>query len=148
MEYLIKENVLYRNNNFLKEKISEDHFIINKKEEDAGSHILLDLWNTEFNNSIKFLKKIMRESINVSGATLLHMHLHRFGKEQGISGVAILAESHISVHTWPERNFLAFDIFMCGDTKPELAAKYLIQTLNPKKKIIKLIKRGVKKRVK
>ena len=109
---------------------------------------MLDLWNTEFNDSIKFLKKIMRESINVSGATLLHMHLHRFGKEQGISGVAILAESHISVHTWPERNFLAFDIFMCGDTKPELAAKYLIQTLNPKKKIIKLIKRGVKKRVK
>ena len=148
MEYLIKENVLYRNNNFLKEKISEDHFIINKKEEYAGSHILLDLWNTEFNNSIKFLKKIMRESIDVSGATLLHMHLHRFGKEQGISGVAILAESHISVHTWPERNFLAFDIFMCGDTKPELAAKYLIQTLNPKKKILKLIKRGVKKRVK
>ena len=148
MEYLIKENVLYRNNNFLKEKISKDHFIINNKEEYAGSHILLDLWNTEFNNSIKFLKKIMRESINVSGATLLHMHLHRFGKEQGISGVAILAESHISVHTWPERNFLAFDIFMCGDTKPELAAKYLIQTLNPKKKILKLIKRGVKKRVK
>ena len=119
MEYLIKENVLYRNNNFLKEKISEDHFIINKKEEYAGSHILFDLWNTEFNNSIKFLKKIMRESINVSGATLLHMHLHRFGKEQGISGVAILAESHISVHTWPERNFMAFDIFMCGDTKTE-----------------------------
>ena len=148
MEYLIKENVLYRNNNFLKEKISKDHFIINNKEEYAGSHILLDLWNTEFNNSIKFLKKIMRESINVSGATLLHIHLHRFGKEQGISGVAILAESHISVHTWPERNFLAFDIFMCGDTKPELAAKYLIQTLNPKKKILKLIKRGVKKRVK
>ena len=146
MEYLIKEKVLYRNNNFLKEKISQDHFIINDKEEYAGSHILLDLWNTEFDNSIKFLKKIIRESIKVSGATLLHMHLHRFGKEQGISGVAILAESHISVHTWPERNFLAFDIFMCGDTRPELAAKYLIKILNPKKKLIKLIKRGVKKR--
>ena len=145
MEYLIKEKVLYRNNNFLKEKISQDHFIINDKEEYAGSHILLDLWNTEFDNSIKFLKKIIRESIKVSGATLLHMHLHRFGKEQGISGVAILAESHISVHTWPERNFLAFDIFMCGDTRPELAAKYLIKILNPKKKLIKLIKRGVKK---
>ena len=146
MEYIIKEKVLYRNNNFLKEKISQDHFIINDKEEYAGSHILLDLWNTEFDNSIKFLKKIIRESIKVSGATLLHMHLHRFGKEQGMSGVAILAESHISVHTWPERNFLAFDIFMCGDTRPELAAKYLIQILNPKKKLIKLIKRGVKKR--
>ena len=148
MEYLVKEKVVYKKNYFLKEKISKDHFIINKNEEYAGSHILLDLWNVEFNNSIKSLKKIILESIKLSGATLLHIHFHRFGKEQGISGVAILAESHISVHTWPERNFLAFDIFMCGDTKPELAAKYLIQTLNPKKKILKLIKRGVKKRVK
>ena len=59
----------------------------------------------------------------------MHLHLHRFEKEQGISGVAVLAESHISVHTWPGKKFIAFDIFMCGDTKPELAAKYLIQNL-------------------
>ena len=148
MEYLVKEKVVYKKNYFLKEKISKDHFIINKNEEYAGSHILLDLWNVEFNNSIKSLKKIILESIKLSGATLLHIHFHRFGKEQGISGVAILAESHISVHTWPERNFLAFDIFMCGDTRPDLAAKHLIKALNPNRKVIKLIKRGVKKYVK
>ena len=69
--------------------------------------------------------------------------MHRFGKEQGISGVAVLAESHISVHTWPERDYIAFDIFMCGDTNPQAAAAYLIKNLKPKKKILKKIKRGV-----
>ena len=73
------------------------------------------------------------------------MHFHRFGKEQGISGVAVLAESHISVHTWPERNYVAFDIFMCGDTSPEIGAEHLIKTFNPKRKVVKIIKRGVKK---
>ena len=93
-------------------------------------------------------KKIIRESIQVSGATLLHLHLHRFGKEQGISGVAVLAESHMSVHTWPERGYVAFDIFMCGDTNPQLAAEYLVKTFKPKKEILRKIKRGVIKVVK
>ena len=84
----------------------------------------------------------MRQAIKISGAKILHMHMHRFGEEQGISGVAVLAESHISVHTWPERKYIAFDIFMCGDTNPELACKYLIETLKPKKKKVELIKRG------
>jgi len=74
---------------------------------------------------------------------MLHIHLHRFGKEEGISGVAILAESHISVHTWPERDYIAFDIFMCGDTKPKEAAQYLIDTLKPKKNKITNLRRGV-----
>ena len=73
---------------------------------------------------------------------MLHIHLHRFGKNQGISGVAVLAESHISVHTWPERNYMAFDIFMCGDTSPELAAEFLVKKFNPQRKKIKTIKRG------
>ena len=74
---------------------------------------------------------------------MLHIHLHRFGKEEGISGVAILAESHISVHTWPERDYIAFDIFMCGDTKPQEASQYLIDTLKPKKNKITNLRRGV-----
>ena len=62
----------------------------------------------------------------------MHLHLHRFGKEQGISGVAVLAESHISVHM-AERNYIAFDIFMCGDTNPEEAADYLVKFFAEKK---------------
>ena len=86
----------------------------------AGQHLLLDCWGVEFNNSIITLKKVLKNAIKVSGATLLHIHLHRFGKQQGISGVAVLAESHISVHTWPERDYIAFDMFMCGDTNPSV----------------------------
>ena len=148
MECFIKEKVVSQKKIIPSKNISKDHFIIENKQEYAGHHILLDLWHIEFNNSIKTLKKIILESIKISGATLLHLHLHRFGKEQGISGVAVLAESHLSVHTWPERGYIAFDIFMCGDTNPQLAAEYLIKTFKPKKEILKKIKRGVIKIVK
>ena len=148
MECFIKEKVVSQEKIIPSKNISKDHFIIENKQEYAGYHILLDLWHIEFNNSIKTLKKIIVESIKISGATLLHLHLHRFGKGQGISGVAVLAESHISVHTWPERGYIAFDIFMCGDTNPQLAADYLVKTFKPKKEILKKIKRGVTKIVK
>ena len=85
----------------------------------------------------------VKNSVKLSGATMLHIHLHRFGKEQGISGVAVLAESHISVHTWPERDYIAFDIFMCGDTNPEEAADYLVKFFRPKKNQLTIIKRGI-----
>ncbi len=51
----------------------------------------------------------------------LHIHLHKFEDGGGISGVAVLAESHISVHTWPEKGFAAFDVFMCGNAEPRKA---------------------------
>ncbi len=145
MEYLIKEKTFSQKKLVTSRNISKDHFIVENTCEYAGQHILLDLWNVKFDNSIKTLKKIITECILISKATLLHLHLHRFGKSQGISGVAVLAESHISVHTWPERNYIAFDIFMCGDTNPELAADYLTHIFQPKKKLLKKIKRGVVK---
>ena len=136
--------------NFEKKKhtnktITNDHFIIDKGKIYAGKHVILDLWNVKFDNNMVTLKRIIKDAIVVSKATLLHMHLHKFGKEQGISGVAVLAESHISVHTWPERNYIAFDIFMCGDTFPSLAAESIVNSLKPKRKKIKVIKRGEKK---
>ena len=101
---------------YYEKEVSEDYFIIEKNIIFAGTHIILDLWNCNFSNNILSLKKIIKQAANLSKANILHMHMHRFGKEQGISGVAVLAESHISVHTWPERNYMAFDIFMCGNT--------------------------------
>ncbi|MAJ24349.1 MAG: adenosylmethionine decarboxylase [Rickettsiales bacterium] len=139
MEFLI-QNKKKKN---VKKIISEDHFIIEDNSAYAGKHIVIDLWNTTFDNKVSTLKKIIKKAINIANAKMLHIHLHRFGKEQGISGVAVLAESHISVHTWPEREYIAFDIFMCGDTMPEMAAKYLVKFLNPKRKNINIIKRGI-----
>lgn len=143
MEYFEKESITSQKKLVSRKNISADHFIVEKKQLYAGNHLLLDLWGVAFDNSVRTLKKTLKNAINLSGATLLHIHLHRFGKEQGISGVAVLAESHISVHTWPERDYIAFDIFMCGDTNPQAAAAYLIKNLKPKKKILKKIKRGV-----
>jgi len=73
----------------------------------------------------------LRESVEVAGATLLHIHLHHFTPNGGISGVAVLAESHISVHTWPERGYAAFDVFMCGDAEPEKTIPVLKQAFKP-----------------
>ena len=122
----------------LQKEVSKDYFIIEKNIIFAGTHIILDLWNCSFSNKIIRLKKYYKEAANLSKANILHMHMHRFGKEQGISGVAVLAESHISVHTWPERNYMAFDIFMCGNTYPELASEFLVKILKPKEKKLKL----------
>ena len=126
-----------------KKKITKDHFIVDHNQIYAGSHLIIDLWNTSFDNRINTLKKIIKKAVLIANATMLHIHLHRFGKEEGISGVAILAESHISVHTWPERDYIAFDIFMCGDTNPKEAAQFLIDTLKPKKNKNKSLRRGV-----
>jgi len=56
---------------------------------------------------------------------LLHIHLHHFSHNGGVSGVAVLAESHISVHTWPERDYAAIDVFMCGHTSPVEVSEHM-----------------------
>lgn len=87
----------------------------------AGTHILLDCWNAKNLDNLKHIEDALRSAIIESGATLLHIHLHHFTPNGGVSGVAVLAESHISIHTWPERDYAALDVFMCGDTTPHKA---------------------------
>jgi S-adenosylmethionine decarboxylase len=77
------------------------------------------------------MEQAMRAAVDAAGATLLHIHLHRFSPSGGLSGVAVLAESHISVHTWPERAFAAFDVFMCGNADPARAASVLREYFTP-----------------
>ena len=110
---------------------TEDHFIVRNGMEYAGSHLILDLWGAKNLDKLDIMENAMREAVVESGATLLHIHLHHFTPSGGISGVAVLAESHISVHTWPERDFAAFDVFMCGDAKPEMAIPVLKQHFSP-----------------
>jgi S-adenosylmethionine decarboxylase len=71
------------------------------------------------------------------------LHLHHFSPCGGVSGVAVLAESHISVHTWPEHNFAAFDIFMCGEAEPERAAAALQDALRPSRIELTEHRRGI-----
>jgi S-adenosylmethionine decarboxylase len=105
----------------------KDHFITRNGLTYAGSHLIIDLW----------------EAVNAAGATLLHIHLHTFSEGGGISGVAVLAESHISVHTWPEKGYAAFDVFMCGDAEPREALSVFKRAFNPGRIVVGEHKRGV-----
>ena len=99
----------------------------------AGTHLLVDLWDAKHLDDIERIENAMRECVEVCGATLLHIHLHHFSPSGGVSGVAVLAESHISVHTWPERDYAAFDVFMCGDAQPENAVAVLKRAFTPRR---------------
>jgi S-adenosylmethionine decarboxylase len=103
----------------------KDHFITVDGVRCAGKHMIIDLWGAKDLDKLDVMEAAMRKCVEVCGATLLHIHLHHFQPNGGISGVAVLAESHISVHTWPEYNYAAFDVFMCGESKPELAVGIL-----------------------
>jgi S-adenosylmethionine decarboxylase len=95
-----------------------DFFVERNGTRCAGVHLIIDLHGARRLNDLDHIDGVLRKCAEAAGATLLHIHLHRF-QPDGVSGVAVLAESHISIHTWPEAGFAALDVFMCGDTAPE-----------------------------
>ena len=102
-----------------------DHFVHRDGKVFAGTHLIIDLMGAERLTDKDHMEATFRACVDACGATLLHMHVHTFLPSGGLSGVAVLAESHISVHTWPERGYAAFDVFMCGDAEPEKAIPIL-----------------------
>ncbi len=119
-----------------------DHFIHRDGEVFAGTHLIIDLWGANRLDELAHMEAAMREAVKKAGATLLHIHLHHFTPNGGISGVAVLAESHISVHTWPEKDFAAFDVFMCGDAAPEKAIEVLKGFFTPDRVDVDNLRRG------
>jgi S-adenosylmethionine decarboxylase len=113
--------------------LPKDHFITRDGVQFAGTHLLLDLWGAKHLDDKARIEQAMRDCVVACGATLLHIHLHHFTPSFGVSGVAVLAESHISVHTWPERDYAAFDVFMCGDAQPENAIAVLKRAFFPER---------------
>jgi S-adenosylmethionine decarboxylase len=102
-----------------------DYFVERDGLRYAGSHLIIDLWDARHLDDAGVIELALRRSVRAAGATLLHLHLHRFDEGGGVSGVAVLAESHISVHTWPERGYAAIDVFMCGRTRPHAVVPIL-----------------------
>ncbi len=98
----------------------------------AGTHLVLDLWGAERLDDVDFVREVLERCVRAAGATLLHIHLHHFTPNGGVSGVAVLAESHISVHTWPERGYAALDIFMCGAADPHRCIPVLREAFRPR----------------
>lgn len=110
---------------------AKDHFIVRDGVTYAGTHLIIDVWDAKRVDDLALMKATLERCVLASGATLLHIHLHPFEPNGGISGVAVLAESHISVHSWPERDYAAFDVFMCGDADPYKALPILERAFGP-----------------
>ena len=94
--------------------MQKDYFVEKDGVKFAGTHLLVDLWGASNLCDPEQIDRALREAALAAGATILHSHFHHFSPNGGVSGVVVLAESHISIHTWPERDFAAVDIFMCG----------------------------------
>lgn len=108
-----------------------------------GIHVLLDIWRVSpARLDISLIEKMLRQAAHVAGATVLDVKLHSFGESGGITGVAILAESHITIHTWPELQYVAMDIFMCGACRVSLAVECIKEFLQPGEVSIIEHKRG------
>ena len=109
----------------------------------AGTHLIIELWEAENLNSIPKIRKIFKQAIKECGATLLRIDLHKFSPYGGISGMAIIAESHLSIHSWPEYGYAALDVFVCGTVDPYKAIPVFKKGFNTEKIQVVEIKRGI-----
>ena len=109
-----------------------------------SKHFLLELYRCDCEklNDESFLRCTLNRASKLANATVLNLISHKF-EPQGVTGIALLAESHISIHTWPESNYSAVDIFTCGkNMMPELASQYLIDSLMAKEHSLRIIERN------
>lgn len=118
-----------------------DHFCVRNGVECAGAHLIIDLYGAQRLNDIDHIEETLRQCVTAAEATLLHIHLHRF-QPNGVSGVAVLAESHISIHTWPERGYAALDVFMCGNANPDACVPILREAFKVKRIAVSELLRG------
>jgi S-adenosylmethionine decarboxylase len=119
-----------------------DHFVVRNGVRCAGAHLIVDLYEAERLDDIDHIEATLRRCVEEAGATLLHIHLHHFEPNGGVSGVAVLAESHISIHSWPERNYAALDVFMCGKAEPDKCIPVLRQAFKPGRVAVSELLRG------
>ncbi len=109
-----------------------------------SKHLLLELYrcNCEKLNDESFLRCILNRAAKLANATILNLISNKF-EPQGVTAIALLAESHISIHTWPESNYSAVDIFTCGQNMlPELASQHIIESLLAKEHSLRVFERN------
>lgn len=118
--------------------IQEDTFI--------GRHCLLDIYiqDREWLKNQQIVEHLLHLAAQAAQAHVLTSHFHTFGGEGGITGVLLLAESHISIHTWPEHNYAAVDIFICGKLSINAAISVFQQKLANARIEVRLLERGYK----
>ncbi|EAQ04175.1 S-adenosylmethionine decarboxylase [Pseudooceanicola batsensis HTCC2597] len=107
-----------------------------------GTHLLVDHRGGAGMTDPDVLEQAMRGAAEAAEATVLSAHFHQFPDSAGVTGVLLLAESHISVHTWPEHDYAAFDIFVCGEGQGKKAADFLARALLPDWTQIRAVQRN------
>jgi S-adenosylmethionine decarboxylase len=120
----------------------KDFFIERDGVRFAGTHLIVDLFGARRLDDLEHIKRTLKRCVEVAGATLLHIHLHHFTPNGGVSGVAVLSESHISIHSWPEADYAALDIFMCGNAKPQMCIGVLREAFQARDVVVKTHHRG------
>lgn len=112
--------------------------------EHIGIHVIADLYEIpkDYLTNLKFIEDLLHKAAKEAEATPIVGNFHHFGENFGITGVLLLKESHISIHTWPELSFAAIDIFMCGHCMPEKSIEVLKLKMKPARIDIKRIDRG------
>ena len=109
-----------------------------------SNHFLLELYRCDYEklNDESYLRCILNRASKLANATVLNLISNKF-EPQGVTAIALLAESHISIHTWPESNYSAVDIFTCGQNMmPEQSSQYLIESLMAKEHSLRVIERN------
>jgi S-adenosylmethionine decarboxylase len=109
-----------------------------------GKHLTVDMYGCSFDvlDDLEFVKNAMLTAVTEANMTLLNFSYHKF-EPQGLTALALLAESHMSIHTYPELGYAAVDVFTCGDhSRPDKAVTVLKQFLKPEKTKTTNIKRG------
>lgn len=109
-----------------------------------GRHLLADFHGcTGRLDDTALVERALRDAVTAAGATILDLNLHHFGEGQGVTGVALLAESHLSIHTWPEHDYAALDLFLCGRRHNiDAALKALADRFGPAEILKQTIARG------
>ena len=109
-----------------------------------SKHLLLELYRCDYEklNDESFLRCTLNKGAKLANATVLNLISNKF-EPHGVTAIALLAESHISIHTWPESNYSAVDIFTCGQNMmPEVASEYLMKSLMAKEHSLRVIERN------
>jgi S-adenosylmethionine decarboxylase len=110
-----------------------------------GRHMLLELFDCDPDaiNSLDIVKTSMVEAAKRAQATIVDVIFHEFNPF-GISGVVVIAESHLAIHTWPEYRYAAIDVFSCGETlQPQVAVEHLVEQLGAARTSVVELQRGV-----
>ena len=111
-----------------------------------GVHVIADFYNCEADlDNLELIKNICIEAVRVSKATIIGDNFHKF-EPLGVTGILLLQESHLSIHTWPEENekFAAIDFYTCGNCDPQQGIEYLKKALKAEEANIQVINRGKK----